>query len=59
MNEWMNEKFIILSDAFINDNSVLDLGKSAQQKLFVLEMHLRWDCVLLFILYWYMYNLII
>ena len=33
MNEWMNEKFIILSDAFINDNSVLDLGKSAQQKV--------------------------
>ena len=33
MNEWMNEKFIILRDAFKNDNSILDLGKSAQQKV--------------------------
>ena len=36
MSEWMNEmneKIIILSDAFINDNSILDLGKSAQRKV--------------------------
>ena len=33
MNEWMNEwmkSFIILSKAFINDNSMIILGKSAQ-----------------------------